>query len=222
VSIIPLDQIGAADAGRVGSKAANLGALRRAGLPVPDGFVVVGVPGQDLVPHVAALGDVPLAVRSSALAEDLADASFAGQYETILNVRGMNLVRNAIRRCRQSASSARVATYRAHRAERTGDEIAVLIQRMVPADASGVAFTANPITGDRSERVINAVRGLGETLVSGQAAAEEWVVRGGRASRRRSVEQAIGTEDATATPPGRCGWFAALRTSTGSNRARCW
>jgi pyruvate,water dikinase len=198
VSIIPLQEIGAADAGRVGGKAANLGELRRAGLRVPDGFVVVGALGQDLVRQVAALGDVPLAVRSSALAEDLTDASFAGQYETILNVRGMNQVRAAIRRCRRSASSARVATYRAHQAERASEEMAVLIQRMVPAGAAGVAFTANPVTGDRSEVVISAVRGLGESLVSGQATAEEWVVRDGRASLRRAVDEVIGADDATA------------------------
>ena len=198
VSVIPLDRVGARDAGRVGSKAANLGELKRAGLPVPDGFVVVGEPAKDLAPAVAALGDGPVAVRSSALAEDLPEASFAGLYETALNIRGFEQVWDAIRRCRSSAFSERVASYQAGRAEEAGNEVVVLVQQMVAADAAGVVFTANPVTGDRQEVVISAVRGLGERLVSGEVAAEEWVVRGGKPLRRSSGEDAIGPEQATA------------------------
>jgi pyruvate,water dikinase len=93
----------------------------------------------------AVLGDVPLAVRSSGVAEDLADASFAGQYEAVLDVRGPEQLREAVRRCRESASSARVVRYRSARVEQpAGDQMAVLVQRLVRADAAGVAFTSNP------------------------------------------------------------------------------
>jgi rifampicin phosphotransferase len=173
--VVPLDAVDAADAARVGGKAANLGELKKAGFKVPDGFVVIGEPP-----------------------EDLADASFAGQYETFLNVQGLEQLRKAIGDCRKSASSARVASYRANRAEAAPVEIAVLVQRMVSAESAGVAFTANPVTGDRSEVSISAVRGLGERLVSGEAQADEWVVRDDKPQRRRSSEDAITAEQAAA------------------------
>ena len=197
-TLVSLDEIGATDAPRVGGKAANLGELKRAGFKVPDGFVVVGGPGAELGDAFRALGGGPVAVRSSAMAEDLAEASFAGQYETFLDVQDLEALRKAIRDCRESASSARVASYRANRAELAGLEIAVLVQRMVPADSAGVAFSANPLTGDRSEVTISAVRGLGERLVSGEAQADEWVVRESEAQRRRSSEGAITAEQAVA------------------------
>lgn len=197
-AVVLLDAVDAADAARVGGKAANLGELKRAGFNVPDGFVVIGEPPKDLADTLRALGGGPLAVRSSAVAEDLADASFAGQYETFLNVQGLEQLRKAIGDCRRSASSARVASYRANRAEAAPVEIAVLVQRMVPAEAAGVAFTANPVTGDRSEVSISAVRGLGERLVSGEAQADEWVVREGKPQRRRSSEDAITADQAAA------------------------
>jgi rifampicin phosphotransferase len=198
-STIPLEKVGAADAHRVGGKAANLGELKRAGFPVPHGFIVLGESRpDDLSEAVHGLGGWSLAVRSSALAEDLAEASFAGQYETVLNVSGLEQLKQAIVRCRESASSARVASYRAARAGDAGDQIAVLVQRMVPADAAGVAFTANPVTGDRTEVVISAVPGLGEGLVSGEATADEWLVRNGVASRRRSSSETISSSEAIA------------------------
>jgi phosphohistidine swiveling domain-containing protein len=196
--VVPLDAVDAADAARVGGKAANLGELKKAGFKVPDGFVVIGEPPEDLSDALRAFGGGQLAVRSSAVAEDLADASFAGQYETFLNVQGLEQLRKAIGDCRKSASSARVASYRANRAEAAPVEIAVLVQRMVSAESAGVAFTANPVTGDRSEVSISAVRGLGERLVSGEAQADEWVVRDDKPQRRRSSEDAITAEQAAA------------------------
>jgi phosphohistidine swiveling domain-containing protein len=197
-AVVPLDAVNAADAARVGGKAANLGELKKAGFKVPDGFIVLGEPGEELADALQGLGGGPLAVRSSAVAEDLADASFAGQYETFLNVQGLEQLRKAVGDCRRSASSARVASYRANRAEAAPVEIAVLVQRMVPAEAAGVAFTANPVTGDRSEVLISAVRGLGERLVSGEAQADEWVVREGKPQRRRSSEDAITADQVAA------------------------
>jgi pyruvate,water dikinase len=124
--------------------------------------------------------DQRFAVRSSASAEDLAGASYAGQYETVLDVR-LDQLPDAVQQVLDSAATARVAAYRqAHRqaapanSSGSGGGMAVLVQVMVPADAAGVAFTANPLTGDRDEVVITAVRGLGERLVPSSAHAEAW------------------------------------------------
>jgi phosphohistidine swiveling domain-containing protein len=191
--IVSLEQLGRMDAPHVGSKAANLGELARLGLPVPPGAVLLPGAGDAALDVLAALlGDVPLAVRSSGVAEDLADASFAGQYETVLDVRGPEQLREAVRRCRESASSARVVRYRSARVEQpAADQMAVLVQRFVRADAAGVAFTSNPVTGARDETLVSAVRGLGERLVSGQADPDEWVVKGDRAECRRAPESAL-------------------------------
>lgn len=110
-----------------------------------------------------------VAVRSSATAEDLPNASFAGQQETYLNVRGEQALINAVRRCWASLWTARAIAYRAHqRINCTDLSLAVVVQRMVAANAAGVLFTINPLSGNREEVVINAVWGLGEAVVSGQ------------------------------------------------------
>ncbi len=196
--ILRLDAIGADDAKRVGGKAANLGELKRAGFPVPDGFVVLEEPGPELDAALDSIGGGPVAVRSSATAEDLADASFAGQYETFLKVSGSQAIREAVRRCRASAADRRVTAYSKQRGIDAGPAIAVLVQKMIEPSAAGVAFSANPLTGDRSEVVVTAVRGLGERLVSGEGDAEEWVVRAGRASRLKGPEQVISRDQAIA------------------------
>ena len=111
---------------------------------------------------------VPLAVRSSATAEDLPGASFADQQETYLNVRGEQALLQAVKRCWASLWTPRALTYRARQGidPATVSE-AVVAQVLVPADASGVLFTANPLTGARDEIVIDAAWGLGEAIVSG-------------------------------------------------------
>lgn len=197
-SIVPLESLTRADREVAGAKAATLGELAQAGFPVPEGFVVTDEPDEAVLAAQRELGDVPLAVRSSAIAEDLADASFAGLYDTLLDVRGADALLAAISHVRESAGNARVRGYRAARAAAGQDGIAVLVQRMLTPDAAGVAFTANPVTGDRADVVITAARGLGERVVAGQAVGDEWVVREGRAICRRSVEQAIGAEQAAA------------------------
>jgi rifampicin phosphotransferase len=197
--VIPLLDLSRAGRDTVGSKAANLGELLRAGLPVPDGFVVVAEPAGELSSDVdagvraaaLALGDVPVAVRSSAAAEDLADASFAGQYETVLNVHGPEALLTAIRDVRASAENVRVQHYQAARGMRADAGLAVLVQRMLAPEAAGVAFTANPVSGRRDEVVITAGRGLGERVVSGEAVGDEWTVLDGRPTCRRNVENAI-------------------------------
>jgi len=123
----------------------------------------------------------PFAVRSSALAEDLHEASFAGQYITFLDVSGPDAVFEAVRACVARALTARVKAYAsAHNIQMTKAATAVLIQEMVHADAAGVAFSADPRTGD-DQVVLSAVRGIGERLVSGEAAADEWIVRDSKA-----------------------------------------
>ncbi|MFI6095570.1 PEP/pyruvate-binding domain-containing protein [Lentzea sp. NPDC051213] len=171
--ILPLDDP-RADLAAVGGKGASLAKLTRAGLPVPTGFhlttrAYLERSMEGVLEAFRELGG-PVAVRSSATAEDLPGLSFAGQHDTVLNVGEQDLF-DAILRCWDSLRSDRAVAYR----ERNGiasAEMAVVVQRMVPADVSGVLFTADPVTG-RAEPVINAVRGLGEALVSGEADSAE-------------------------------------------------
>jgi phosphohistidine swiveling domain-containing protein len=195
-TVVRLVDVTRVDRERIGSKAANLGDLFRACFRVPDGVVVLGDGDPDLNAILQLLGDGPFAVRSSAVAEDLADASFAGQYETVLNVHGPDALRDAIRQVRASAMSARAQQYIATHGLRGDTAIAVLVQRMLAPDAAGVAFTADPVTGRRDEVVITAARGLGERVVSGEAVGDEWVVRDGTAECQRSIEAAITREQA--------------------------
>lgn len=175
--VVWLSDAAARELAVVGSKAARLAAALAAGLRVPDGFVVpVGEARPDAAYLVEAAGQVgaSLAVRSSAVAEDLAGSSFAGMYESYLHVPPME-VPAAVQRCRRAAGSDRVAAYRAEDAERG---VAVLVQVMVAADAAGVAFTADPLTGASDQVVITAVAGVAEELVGGEAGGEEWRVVG--------------------------------------------
>ncbi|AOS64439.1 PEP/pyruvate-binding domain-containing protein [Actinoalloteichus hymeniacidonis] len=120
----------------------------------------------------------PVAVRSSATAEDLPELSFAGQQDTILDVRGTEAVLAAVGRCWASLWTARAIDYRRlHRVDGTDLALAVVVQRLVPADAAGVLFTANPISGERGEAVVNASWGLGESIVSGRVTPDSIVVR---------------------------------------------
>jgi pyruvate,water dikinase len=195
--VVPLRELHRGHPRQAGAKASNLGELARAGFPVPDGFVVIGEPpAHQILAAARELGDVAMAVRSSAVAEDLADASFAGQYESFLDVRGGAALLEAIRRCRESARAARVGEYRASRAAPADDRMAVLVQRMLSPQAAGVAFTANPVTGARQEVVITAARGLGERVVGGEAVGDEWVVEPQGARCRRSVEGIIDARQA--------------------------
>jgi phosphohistidine swiveling domain-containing protein len=164
----------------VGGKAAVLGELSAAGFPVPPGIVVTAAalddPGLGAELHGGAgrLGGDRFAVRSSAAAEDLPDASYAGLYETYLNVPAHGLV-EAVRRCFAAAASERVVAYR-NRHGGPMAAMAVLVQVMVDPVAAGVAFTAHPVTGDRDQMVVTAVAGLGDALVSGEMTGEEWTI----------------------------------------------
>ena len=219
--------------GLVGGKAANLGLLTRAGLPVPPGHcltteayrrvadaaglgeildrLAAAPPGdaagqarlaaraRELIERAPVPGDIadavralaaggPVAVRSSATAEDLPHASFAGQQDTYLNVTGPDAVLAAVRRCWASLWTDRAVAYRSaagidHRAVR----LAVVIQRMVDAAVAGVMFTADPVTGTRGRIVIDAAPGLGEAVVSGAADPDRFVAApDGRIVERRA------------------------------------
>jgi len=125
------------------------------------------------------MGAAPVAVRSSATAEDLAEASFAGQQSTYLNVTGDHLV-DAVRECWASLFEAQAIAYRQRRGvEHLDVDIAVVVQRMVQSRRSGVIFTVHPVTGDRDTIVIEAVLGLGEAAVSGVVTPDLYVVNKG-------------------------------------------
>ncbi len=117
---------------------------------------------------IQTVGDLPLAVRSSATAEDLPGASFAGQQDTYLNVRGTKVLLDAVQRCWSSLWTPRALEYRARQGiDPSTVSLAVVVQVMVPAEASGIMFTANPINGTRDEIVIDEAWGLGEAIVGG-------------------------------------------------------
>jgi pyruvate,water dikinase len=150
----------------VGTKAASLMELRAQGEMVPDGFVIpVGSTGgldrAGLGDALARLGNARVAVRSSAIAEDLAHESHAGRYLTVLDVPAQS---DAV-----AAATTRVV------ASGDGTAMAVLVQTMVEAVAAGAAFSANPVTGD-DEVVVSAVPGLADTLMAGEAAGGRWTV----------------------------------------------
>ncbi|MGS2618409.1 PEP/pyruvate-binding domain-containing protein [Micromonospora sp. LZ34] len=168
----------------VGGKAAGLGELIRSGERVPDGFCVTTVAhGQGVIPEAEVaeayrrLGGGPVAVRSSATAEDLPDASFAGQQDTLLGVTGLPEVLTAIRQCWDSLHHPRVVAYRdAHQIDHESVRMAVVVQRMVEPAVAGVLFTANPLTGCRTEQVVEAAPGLGTAVVDGATAVDRYVL----------------------------------------------
>jgi pyruvate,water dikinase len=221
--ILPLREAAGADRSAVGGKAANLGHLLRAGLPVPDGFVVTtaafhahlddpvicdrrqvlarcgpedpdaarrlraAIARRELPPRVrdavvegvASHGDgsgsgaAPppdaWAVRSSAVAEDREEASFAGQYDSFLDVRGEAAVLDRVRACMASLFTDRATAYRDRSGIPSGDvAMAVVVQRMVPADAGGVLFTADPVSGNRRVAVVEAALGSAAAVVGGE------------------------------------------------------
>jgi rifampicin phosphotransferase len=191
-----LDEASHGELRALGGKAAALAKMAAAGLPVPPGFAVcagasAGAVEGDVVDGVAgaireayaALGkrigepEPLVAVRSSGTDEDQAGASFAGHYETVLGVRGPDDVVAAVARCLASLTAAGAAAYR----ERTGTaapaaapQMAVLVQALVAADAAGTAYTADPLTGERTQVVVNAAWGLGRSVADGEVEPDAW------------------------------------------------
>jgi phosphoenolpyruvate synthase/pyruvate phosphate dikinase len=181
------------EAALVGGKAANLSRLARMYHRVPDGFSVpVTVMAEahplDLRDEITAavsdlmachsLPDFVAAVRSSAVDEDGATASFAGQHETYLNIIGADAIIQAVTRCWESARSERALEYRRQQGLSVKrPQLAVLVQQLVASDVSAVGFSANPITSSRDEIMINASWGLGESIVGGTVTPDTFIVR---------------------------------------------
>ncbi|MBN9591854.1 MAG: PEP/pyruvate-binding domain-containing protein [Alphaproteobacteria bacterium] len=192
----------------IGNKAAGLAELHRAGLRVPKGFCVTTDVHAFWRTQDAFSDDIhtqlrnayaaltpPLAVRSSSPVEDRADASFAGQYQTILGVRTEEEFFAALESCWRSAAS---DAARAYRKDQTGDqqadagvEMAVLVQELVPATAAGVLFTLHPVTERVDQLVVNANYGLGESVVSGRAEPDTFVLE---KKTGKAVEKRLGAK----------------------------
>lgn len=242
-SLVPLDRLAGDELARAGGKAANLGAMLAAQLPVPPGFCITADAYRDIVgtlaptiaaqlaavdvedsaaldaaasavrSEIVALGlpdelasairsayqalcsdedRLPaVAVRSSATAEDLPDASFAGQQDSFLNIRGVAELLDAVLRCWASLWTARAIAYR--RRNGFADHsvaLAVVVQQMVDADVSGVLFTADPISGNRTRTVVNAAWGLGESIVGGLVDPDSWTLdRDGRVLEQQLADK---------------------------------
>jgi phosphoenolpyruvate synthase/pyruvate phosphate dikinase len=198
IQLVWLGEPAATDIALVGAKAANLGRLAESH-NVPAGFCLTaaaldqdyteadGLPDrlyQEVVQAYTALAEKtgerlpPVAVRSSAIDEDSGNASFAGQHETYLNIRGADSVARAIVRCWRSLFSERALEYRRQRGVALeGARLAVLVQKLVMADAAAVVFSANPVTKSRDQVVLNASWGLGESLVGGTVSPDSYTLR---------------------------------------------
>ena len=173
----------ALDTDAVGGKASALARLGAQGFDVPAWFAVVPAAftedgpadGAQIAVAVGSLGPGPFAVRSSARQEDGAEHSHAGQYLSLLDVPADG-VPAAAHRVWQSGVNGAVVDYRRAHGLDPGEAPAVIVQRMVPARAAGVAFTVDPVGGDRDAVVIEAVAGLADKLVSGAVDGERWSV----------------------------------------------
>ena len=235
---MPLGTVRLTDLPRVGGKAAHLGEMIAAGLPVPAGFVITTAACQRFMESDPRIGDwlkslekcgpadaaalraaageaqrqldaIPApgevaeavaaavalepggawAVRSSATVEDLPEASFAGQHDSFLNVRGVAAVVAAVKRCWLSLFSERAISYRMRKGVAPGRaQMAVIVQKMVDAEAAGVMCTADPARGDSGRVIIEAAFGLGEAVVQGKVAPDRFEVSraGLRVARRET------------------------------------
>ena len=219
-SVLSSTAAAAADVSTVGGKAANLARLESAGAATAPWVVIIadvlarlGDADAELPPDLvqavrsalegAGIGDRLLAVRSSAVGEDAEGASFAGQFETVVGVRARDdaALWDAVRTVWRSASAERVLAYAA---DSRPPRIAVILQALVDARAAGVAFSADPVTGDPGTAVISAVHGLGEALVSGEVDADTFRVTVGT---RAIVERKIVAQDrALRGVPGGAEW----------------
>lgn len=158
----------------VGGKASSLSKLIKAGFNVPPGFVITKFNPQEILEEFDQLAVSLVAVRSSAAGEDGAKDAWAGQLDTFLNVTRENLL-DKVGACFKSAGSARAKAYASQKGIQAGS-MAVIVQKMVPADVSGVAFSVHPVTNDNTRLVIESVGGLGEKLVSGTITPSTYVI----------------------------------------------
>ncbi|MFQ6005369.1 MAG: PEP/pyruvate-binding domain-containing protein [Woeseia sp.] len=191
---------------RCGNKGLRLGRLSRAGFNVPPFFVICPVAnnrGSESIPGLHSEittatrklcpDGAPVAVRSSSVEEDGRNSSFAGQLDSYLSV-SIDEVHTRVSDVRRSAFSDRLHSYRRSRGfENACQAPAVIVQRMIPAESSGVAFAVDPVTGERDMAVVAGGHGLGEGLVGGDVQGDTWRVD----KRRRIVSRDIDAEDGT-------------------------
>jgi rifampicin phosphotransferase len=207
--VISFDELTADQRSRAGGKGGSLARLAQAGYPVPDGFVLLpcAFAGDELLPaawaqvrgHLDRLrgttGNPAFAVRSSAMSEDSAQASFAGEFETVLNVSSDDDIRRAIHTVVRSRQNERVRAYSEARGMSAVHEISVIVQRLARAECSGVLFTANPVTGQRDQAMISAAWGLGEAIVGGLVTPDTLIVdkQTGRVAIRETADKQVMT-----------------------------
>lgn len=180
LDFVALSHAGQEQLNRVGGKAQALGRLMRGGFNVPDGFVVppeTALEETSLDTQLKRLGMGPYAVRSSGANEDAPDSSLAGRFLSLLGV-DSDSVAHAISEVRGSAPVG-------------FESIPVLVQLMIDPACAGVAFTADPVTGDRDTTIVTGTRGLSDRLLSGQTAGDEWQVAGRRAVPVRRPERVV-------------------------------
>jgi pyruvate,water dikinase len=169
------------DGHEVGGKAKGLKILKELGYNVPEAIVLLHPePGRleddAILEHITALGPGAKAVRSSAVSEDGHAASFAGQFESFLNLYTFDSIKSAIARCIEAANAERVRSYSGKLVSDADLRISVIIQNMVDAKVAGVVFSANPVNNRRDKILVNAVAGHGEELVSGRKDASHYEV----------------------------------------------
>jgi pyruvate,water dikinase len=186
----------------VGGKANGLARMTEMDLYVPPGFIVVDAkPGEypaKLEKAYLALGGGKVAVRSSAIGEDSANASFAGQYETILNVEGIEQLQKAIDKCLESVNTARAGADRADQTDLGKIPMAIVVQEMVEAKCAGVLFTVDPVSNNQEHIVVDAVAGTGEKLVSGEVTPDHYVFdrkKGKLAAKELAGKRSVLTPD---------------------------
>ena len=222
--IRPLTDLRRADEPLFGGKSASLGELLGAGVPVPEGFAVASSADPSAVlPQVAAaygaMGDEPaVAVRSSAVGEDSAEATFAGQHDTFLWVRGADAVCAAVRDCWASLENPEAVSYRERVGAAGPPAMGVTVQRMVDALVSGVMFTCNPVSGDPSTVAVNASWGLGTAVVGGEVTPDEY--RLSKVTGEVTL-RTIGPKEVEDVPHPEGGGTVRLEVSASRRRAAC-
>jgi pyruvate,water dikinase len=217
--LLQFDDSKCLEVAKAGGKGASLARMSSLGLPVPEGFVIpadllaqvvdadalrAALPDHERAQEIvaaaevpreiaeayAALGDdPPVAVRSSACAEDSETASYAGQQETYLYVRGADKVLDRVRDCWASFFSERAIFYRQKKGSLDDLGMAVVVQRMVHSDIAGVLFTCDPVRGRRDRMVVEAVLGLGEAAVSGQVTPDHYILKRDGTIRKAQVSE---------------------------------
>lgn len=236
-----LQDVSQKDLFRAGGKGANLGEMIKAGLPVPEGFILLtdsykrfvtannlnteienmlievdnynkenledasmklqrlfeqGKIPDDILVEInrvyEQIGSPEVAVRSSATAEDLPGTSFAGQYDTFLNVKGKDELYKCVKKCWASLWNARALSYRL-RQNIDNTELAhgVVIQKLINAEKSGILFTANPVNSRRDQMLLNSSWGLGEAIVGGDVTPDQWIIY---KKNRNILEEKIATK----------------------------